>query len=104
MSINKVIYATSKNMAEYCLKYYAFKASIKEQSVTIEDALKIRMLNNIGPVFETYFTIVNNQMQKNTKLKDDKVLFKMIEEDETRIKTEHKISINFASIKSNAKS
>ena len=91
-------------MAEYCSKYYALKASIKEQSITIEDALKIWMLNNFGPAFKTYLTIINNQMQKDKKLKEDKVLFKAIEKEETYIKAKHKASANFALTKSNAKS
>ena len=61
------------------------------------------MLNNLGPVFETYLIVVNNQMQKAEKLEEDEVLFKAIEEEETCIKAEHKTSANFASTKSNAK-
>ncbi len=90
-------------MAEYCSKYYALKASIKEQSITIEDALKIRMLNNLGPAFKTYLTVVNDRMRKDKKLEEDDVLFKVIEEEETRIKADHRTSANFASTKSNAK-
>ena len=52
-------------MAEYRSKYYALKASIKGQSITIEDALKIRMFNNLGPAFKTYLTVVNDRMQKD---------------------------------------
>ena len=90
-------------MAKYCSKYYALKTSIKEQSITIKDALKIPMLNNLGPVFKTYLTIVNDQMQKDEKLEENEVLFKAIEEEKTRIKAKHKASANFASTKSNAK-
>ena len=103
VSIDELTYATCKNMAEYRSKYYTFKASIKEQNITIEDALKIRMLNNLGPTFKTYLTIVNNQMQKDEKLKEDEVLFKAIKEKKTRIKAKHKAFANFASTKSNAK-
>ena len=90
-------------MAEYRSKHYALKARIKEQNITIEDALKIRMLNNLGPAFKTYLTVVNDRMRKDEKLEEDEVLFKAIEEEETRIKAEHKASANFASTKSNAK-
>ena len=62
------------------------------------------MLNNLGPAFITYLTIINNQIPKDEKLEKDKVLFKAIEEEETCIKVEHKVSANFALIKSNAKS
>lgn len=51
-------------MAEYCSKYYAPKASIKVQSITIEDALKIRMLKNLGLAYKTYLTVINDRMQK----------------------------------------
>lgn len=60
ISIDELTYDTSKNMAEYRSKYYALKASIKAQSITIEDALKIRMLNNLGPAFKTYLTVIND--------------------------------------------
>ena len=101
--INKLTYATCKNMAEYCSKYYALKASIKEQSITIEDALKIRMLNNLGPTFKTYLTVVNDRMRKDEHLEEDETLFKAIEEEETRIKAESKASANFAATKSHSK-
>ena len=102
-SIDELTYVTSKNMAEYRSKYYALKASIKEQSITIEDALKIRMLNNLGPAFKTYLTVVNDQIRKEKKLEAGDILFKAIEEEETRIKADHRASANFASTKSNAK-
>ena len=86
-------------MAEYCSKYYALKASIKEQSITIEDAFKIRMLNKLGPAFKTYLTVVNNRMQKDEQLQEDETLFKAIEEEKTRIKAKSKASVNFATIK-----
>lgn len=62
ISIDELTFATCKNIAKYQSKYYIFKASIKEQRITIEDAIKIQMLNNLGPVFKTYLTIVNNWM------------------------------------------
>ncbi len=102
-SIDELTYATCKNMAEYRSKYYALKDSIKEQSITIEDAFKIQMLNNLWPAFKTYWIVVNDRVQKDKKLEEDDVLFKAIEEEETRIKADHRASANFASTKSNAK-
>lgn len=32
--------------------------------MTIEDALKIEMLNNLGHISKTHLNAVNNQMQK----------------------------------------
>lgn len=40
-SIDKLTYATFKNMVEYHSMYYILKASIKEQRISIGDALKI---------------------------------------------------------------
>lgn len=73
-------------MVEYHSKYYVFKASIKEQYIIIENTLKIRILNNLSLVFKTYLIILNNQMQKYEKLKEDEVLFKAIEQEKTCIK------------------
>ena len=58
-------------MAEYCSKYYALKTSIQEQNITIKDALKIWILNNLGPAFKIYLIIVINWMQKDKKLEED---------------------------------
>lgn len=43
-------------------------------------------------------------MQKNEKLEEDEILFKAIEEEKIWIKAKHKVSANFASLKSDAKS
>lgn len=59
-SIDELTYSTSKTMAEYRSKYYALKANMKEQRITIEDALIIGMLNNLGPAFKTYLTVVSD--------------------------------------------
>ncbi len=102
-SIDELTHATCKNIAEYRSKYYTHNASIKEQSISIEDALKIRLLNNLWPAFKTYLTVVNDRMRKDEKLKEDDVLFKAIEEEKTRIKADHRASVNLVSTKSNAK-
>ncbi len=101
--MDELTYATCKKIAEYRWKYYTVKASIKKQSITIEDALKIRILNNFRPAFKKYLTVVNDQMRKEEKLEDDDVLFKAIDEEETHIKADNKTSANFGSTKSNAK-
>ena len=103
ISIDELTYTTCKNIAEYRSEYYSHRASIKEQSITIEDAFKIRMLNNFGPAFKTYLTVNNDCIRKDKKLEEDNVLFKAIEEEETPIKADNKTSINSASTKSNAK-
>lgn len=82
-------------MAKYCSKYYTLKANIKEQSIIIKNVFKIQIFNNFSFAFKTYFTIVNNRMQKNEKLEEDKVLFKAIEEIKTCIKAKHKTSTKF---------
>lgn len=87
-------------MIKYRSKYYGLKASIKEQNITIKDALKIWILNNLGPIFKIYLTVINNQMQKNRKLEENKVLFKAIEEEKTQIVTKQKTNANFVTIKS----
>ena len=81
--MDNLLYASYKNIAENRFKYYALKASITEQKITIEHDLKIRLLNNFRPAFKTYLIIVNNWMQKDKKLEGDKTLFKIIEEEKT---------------------
>lgn len=66
--------------------------------------LKIWILNNLELVFKNYLTIVNNWIQKDEKLENDKVLFKAIKKAETWIKAEYKVFANFAITKLNAKS
>lgn len=88
---------------KYYSKYYAFKASIKEQSITIKDKIKIWIFNNFSFDFKTYFIIINNWIQKDKKLENNKVLFKVIEKKDTYIKAKHKTFANFALTKSNTK-
>lgn len=78
------------------LKHYGLKPSIQEPKITIENALKIRMLKNISLAFKTYLIIINDQMQKDKKWEENKVLFKTIKEEKTYIKAENKASANFA--------
>lgn len=59
-SINEFTYATCKNMAKHCSKYYALKISIKEQNIIIEQVFKIWMFNNFGLAFKTYLTVLND--------------------------------------------
>lgn len=76
------------------MKYYTFKAYIKEQNITLENILKIRMLINLKLIFKIFFTDINNQMPK--KLKKNQILFKAIKEEKTCIKAKHKTFANFA--------
>lgn len=103
-SIDELTYTTRKNMAEYRSQYYALKASIKEQNITIENKQKIWILNNFGLALKTYLTIINDCIQKEEKLKKDEVLYKAIEEEDTHIKAKLKASTNFSSTKLNTKS
>lgn len=51
------------------------------------------MLNNLGRAFKTYLIVVNDRMQKDKKLEEDEALFKAIEEEDIRIVTEQKASV-----------
>lgn len=90
-------------MTKYRSKYYSLIVSIIEQSITIEDALKIRMLNNLGLEFKTYFFMVNVRIWKDKKLDKDDVLLKAIEGAKICIKAKYKAWANFVSTKLNVK-
>lgn len=94
------MYANCENITEYQSKCFVLKASIKELSIKIKDALKIEMLNNLGLAFKTYFTIVNNPIWRNKKLEKDKALFMAIKEEKIQEVTKQKASANFTTIKS----
>lgn len=61
------------------------------------------MLNNLGPSFKTYFTVVNDRMRTKETIGGDETLFKAIEEEEARMKAEQKASANFAAAKSQSR-
>lgn len=54
------------------------------------------MLNNLGALFKTYLIVVNNWIWKNKNFEENKILFMIIEKEESRIMTEQKTSANFA--------
>lgn len=58
------------------------------------------MLNNLGPAFKNHPTVINDRIRKEQKLGEEEVLFKAIEEEETRIVAEQKISANFVTAQS----
>lgn len=93
VSIDDLSYTNYQNMIEYKSKYYILKASIKEQSITIEVVFKIWMLNNLGPAFKTYLTVVNSYIRKDKNLKT-------IKEVEFQIPAEQKSNFNFVTTKS----
>ncbi len=74
--------------------------SITEKTITIENALKIWMLNNLGREFKAYLAILNDRMKNDEERKDNKKLSKAIEEEETRIVAEQKPSVHFVTRKS----
>ena len=96
--VNESSYAIWKNIAEYRSKYYALKAKITEQRITIEDALKFQILNNLWPSFRTYLTIVNDCIGRDAKLDDDETIFKAIQEEKTWMKANQKAFANIAVI------
>ena len=81
--MNKSSYVSCENKAEYRSKYYALKAKISEQTITIGDSLKIWMLNNLRLAFKTYFTIVNDRIGKDANPDDDKTILKAVQEEKT---------------------
>lgn len=89
-------------MAKYCSKYYIFKASIKKQNNIIENMHTICILNNFGPIFKIYFTVVND-CKKDEHLKENRFLFKVIKEEETCIEAKNKVFINYIITISNVK-
>ena len=101
-SIDEICYATWNNIAEYYSKYYSLTDGLKDQSITIDNSLKIQTLNNLWPPFKTYLIVVYDRIRKNKKLDMDNVLFKASEEEETHIKTNYRASANCVSTKSNA--
>lgn len=58
-------------MALYRSKYYALKADIEEQNITIENALKIKIFHNLGPALKTDLIVVKNLMQKDEQFVKD---------------------------------
>lgn len=71
--------------------------------ITIENALRIWILNNLGLVFQTYQTVIKNKIRTVKKLEENQVFFKAIEKEKTQIKTKKKSPSNFAATKSNTK-
>lgn len=72
---------------------------MKKLNITIEDMLKIWMLNNPYSTLKTYLTVINNRPQKDMQLEENKVLFKRIEEEKTHITATSKVSVNFPTTK-----
>ncbi len=61
------------------------------------------MLENLGSLFKTYLTIINDCLCKNAKLDNYEPIFKAVEKEKTQIKADQKTSANFTDVKCHTK-
>lgn len=65
-------------MAKYCLKYYALKASIKKQNITIKNTLKIWILNNFGLKLKSTSLLSKIARKKTNNLREIRFCLRLL--------------------------
>lgn len=91
-ALEQIHYSDCKSASEYGDKFRTALKEVQDLSITMEESVTIKALNNLGSGFDTYLTIVNDKARKEDKLPDLDDLVKAVEEEESRQKS---ASLNF---------
>lgn len=81
-------YETSTGIADLERSINVVLEDIEEQNITMKEYVTIKVINSLGPGFETYVTVLNEQARKENKLPDLGGLFKSLKEEELRMKSQ----------------
>ena len=73
-------------MEEYQGKATKVLADLKEQKVSIEDAVTMKAMNGLGTAFATYITILNENARNDKNMPKIDDFFKKLEDEERRMK------------------
>ena len=79
-------YETSNGIADLESSINVVLEDIEEQNITMKEYVTIKVINFLGPGFETYVIVLNEQARKENKLPDLGGLFKSLKEEELRMK------------------
>lgn len=85
-----------KNIYEFITKIWDFKSEIDDLKITIDEAIKIQVLNFFDPSFSQFFAILSHEGRKIDKLLTLENLAKFLEDKELRMKNHDKGTANFA--------
>ena len=62
-----------------------FLEKLNNGSITIQDYITVKIINSLGPKFETYIMVLNKKACNEKKLLDLDLLLKILEKEELRI-------------------
>lgn len=80
--LQEASYASSKNMSDFGLTMKTLLEELNDASITIQDHVTVKIINSLGPKFETYVTVLNEKARNKKKLPDLDSLLKSLEEEE----------------------
>ena len=72
-------------MSDFGLKMKTLLDELNDASITIQDHVTVKIINSLGPKFETYVTVLNEKARNEKKLPDLDSLLNSLEEEEIRM-------------------
>lgn len=78
-------YASSKDMQDFGLRMKILLEEVDNLNITIKEWVLIKIINSLGPTFETYVTVLNKKARTEKSLPDLDALVKSLEEEEIRL-------------------
>lgn len=83
--LEEASYASSKNMQDFGLRMKMLLEEVDNLNITIKEWVLIKIINSLGPTFETYDTVLNKKARTEKSLPDLDALVKSLEEEKIRL-------------------
>ena len=82
--LEEASYASSKNMQDFGLTMKIPLEEVDDLNIVMKEWVLVKIINSLGPTFETYVTVLNEKARTEKTLPDLDALLKSLEEEETR--------------------
>ena len=69
-------------MSDFKLTIKTFLEQLNETAITIQDHVTVKIINSLGPKFETYVTVLKRKARNEKVVPDLDTLWKSLEEEE----------------------
>lgn len=80
--LEEASYHSSKNMSDFGFTMRTLLEELIDASITFEDLLTAKIINSLGPKFETYVAGLNEKARNDKKLPDLYALLRSLQEEE----------------------
>ena len=100
--LKQISYSLSKNIISLGVKIIKILEEIQELDIIIEKIVTIKLMNNLGSLFETYLIILSQKTRDNNKLLDLQAFLLNLKDKKRHMKQTTKINLAQSQITSSS--